>query len=130
MGSLKEARERFKDDLFATEAAGIVIEEADINYAKCSMEIKRIHKNAANAVMGGAIFTLADFTFAVAANTGNALSVTQASQIMFLGTAKGNVLTAEAKCIKSGKRACYFIIDVYDDLNTHIATVSVTGCRI
>ena len=130
MDCLKDARERFKEDLYATEAAGIVIEAADINYAKCSMEIKRIHKNAANAVMGGAIFTLADFTFAVAANTGNPLTVTQTSQIMFLGAAKGSVLTAEAKCIKSGKRACYFSVDVYDDLSTHIATVSVTGCRI
>lgn len=130
MEYLKEARERFKDDLFATEAAEIIIEEADVNYAKCSMKIKPIHKNAANAVMGGAIFTLADFTFAVAANTGNPLTVTQTSNIMFLGAAKGDTLFAEAKCIKSGKRSCYFTTDVYDNLENHIATVSSCGCRL
>ena len=130
MDYLDEARERFKDDLFATEAAEIKIEAADVNYAKCSMVIKPIHKNAANAVMGGAIFTLADFTFAVAANTGNPLTVTQTSNIMFIGAAKGDTLFAEAKCTKTGKRACYFTIDVYDNLENRVATVSTCGCRL
>ena len=44
----------------------VEIEEVDDGYAKCSLEIQPHHLNAANTVMGGAIFTLADFAFAVA----------------------------------------------------------------
>ena len=64
---LDEVRERFSHDRFAT-VNGAVIEEIAEGYAKCSMQINNDHKNALGAVMGGAIFTLADFAFAVAAN--------------------------------------------------------------
>ena len=69
MDYLENARRVFKEDYFATEAAGIVIDEVEPGYAKCTMPLGKIHKNAAGNVMGGAVFTLADFAFGVAANT-------------------------------------------------------------
>lgn len=99
---LDEVRERFSHDRFAT-ANGAVIEEIAEGYAKCSMKLSDNHKNALGAVMGGAIFTLADFTFAVATNWQESSVVSLDTSITFLGKAKGNILIAEAK--KSGRQA-------------------------
>lgn len=62
----EEARERFANDIFATQTTGIHIEKAEELYAKCTLSIEPRHLNANHTVMGGAIFTLADFTVAVA----------------------------------------------------------------
>ena len=105
MMTLEEAREFFKHDIFATEQAEITIEAVGENYAKCEMPVKPMHKNAAGAVMGGALFTLADFAFAVAGNSGGMLTVTVSSNISFVGTCKGDVLYAETRLIKDGNAA-------------------------
>ena len=63
--ALEEVRERFSQDRFAT-VNGAVIEAVGEGYAKCSIILNETHRNALGAVMGGAIFTLADFAFAVA----------------------------------------------------------------
>ena len=52
--SLEEVRQRFQGDRFATEN-GAVIDAIGEGYAKCSMELSDSHRNAAGAVMGGAI---------------------------------------------------------------------------
>ena len=91
------------------------------------MEIGPEHKNAANTVMGGAIYTLADFAFAVAANMMGRLTVSLTSQISFLGTSRGNRLTAEAVMIKSGKNTCYYRVTVTDDTDRVIAEAVTNG---
>ena len=78
---LKRLQEKFIQDLFVSEGLGAVIDEADYGYARCSMEIQPRHCNALGIPMGGTIFTLADFAFAVAANQRGRDVVTQASQI-------------------------------------------------
>lgn len=128
MDYTEKAKEFFKNDIYATETSGIVIEESRENYARCSMKIERIHLNAANYVMGGAIFTLADFTFAVAANMGNDLTVSLSSQIDYLNPTKGPVLYCEAQSIKNGKTICFFKLKVFDDEGL-VATISTSGFR-
>lgn len=130
MDYLKQAREKFKDDIYAMETNGIEIEEVTPDYAKCSMPIERKHMNANNSVMGGAIFTLADFTFAVAANAGNPLTVSLTSQINFLNAGKGSCLTAEARCIKSGRSTCMYNVSINNDEGTEVANVNITGFRM
>ena len=56
--------------------------------------------------------------------------MTAVSQITFLSAARGNVLTAETRLIKDGKRSCYFQIDITDDLGTLVATVSSSGMHL
>ena len=128
--TLDEARNFFSNDKFATEATGIKIEEVGENYAKCSLEIKDIHKNAVGQVMGGAIFTLADFAFAVATNNKEKVTVTAVSNISFAGTAKGDKLIAETKLIKDGKRSCFLEIMINDNLGNVVATVSSNGIHL
>jgi len=130
MTELHEARERFRNDKFATEVTGIVIDEVSDKSAVCSLELKPCHMNAAGQVMGGVTYTLADFTFAVAANHRQGLTVTADAHIRYFSAVKGKKLIARSKLIKDGKRSCFFDIDVYDDLGTHIACLSVTGVRV
>jgi len=128
--TLEQARAFFKGDVYATEVTGIVIDDCRPNYAKCSLTLTPAHRNAVGQVMGGALFTLADFTFAVAANNGGVMTVTAVSQITFLSAARGNTLQAETRLIKDGKRSCHFQIDITDELGTLVATVSSTGMHL
>ena len=100
--------------------------EADPGHAVCSLPVLPHHLNANNVPMGGAIFTLADFAFAVAANQGRDV-VTQASQVTFLKTAQGKRLIAEARQVKDGKRICFYEVKVNDDLGNEVAFVTVNG---
>lgn len=126
MDELEQVRTRFADDRFATDN-GAVIEAIDNCYAKCSMMIEDKHKNAIGIVMGGAIFTLADFTFAVASNWNKKPTVTLTSQISYIGKAKGNQLISEAKCIKEGRSTCFYVVDVVDNLDNKVASVTING---
>ena len=130
MERLEWAREFFKGDKFATEAAEIRIEEAEGDYARCSMRILPKHLNAANTVMGGALFTLADFTFAVAANKPDEMVFSLCSDISFLSQAKGDTVFAAAKCVKNGKSACFYTVEITDSEDNLVANVTVTGHKI
>lgn len=124
---MNQLREKFIHDLFVADGLGAVIEEASYGYARCSMEIQPRHCNALGIPMGGAVFTLADFAFAVAANQRGRDVVTQASQITFLKAAQGKHLVAEARQVKDGKRVCFYEVKVTDDLGTEVAFVTVNG---
>ena len=84
---LPEVRKRFADDLYATQTTGIEIVEVGELYVKCMLHLAAKHKNAMGAVMGGVLYTLADFAFAVAANydtlTTVSISEKRQSQLFF-----------------------------------------------
>ena len=87
--------------------------------------------NANNAPMGGAIFTLADFAFAVAANGGSErVTVSQHVSITFLSPAKGSELLAEASCRKAGRTTCLYQVEVRDELGTYVAHAEVNGFTV
>ena len=128
MNDLDKIKDYFSHDLFATETSGIVIEDARPNYAKCSLKVERRHLNANNTVMGGALFTLADFTFAIASNTGDYSTVSLSSSITYFSPAgEGTTLYAESECIKSGRSTCTFVIHITDDKGKKIAMVTCNG---
>ena len=109
----------FEKDRFAAET-GAVIDEIDDRYARCSLTLEAKHKNALGAVMGGVYFTLADFAFAVASNWQGDTMVSLNSQIAYLGAAKGNMLIAEAVCLKDGRTTAYYEIRIKDELDTNL----------
>lgn len=126
MKSLDEIRSFFEQDRFATEN-GAVIDAVGEGYAKCSLVLNARHKNAAGGVMGGVPFTLADFTFAVAANHEVMHTVSLAANIAFLGVARGEKLIAEAHCVKNGRSTCYYTVSVKDALQNPVAEVTFSG---
>ena len=127
---LSKAKERFGKDLFATDVTGIEIIDVGELYAKCTLVLQPKHLNAMGAVMGGVIYTLADFAFAVAANWEKMGCVSLHSDISFLGSAKGDRLSAKAVCIKDGRSTVCYRVDVTDDLGNLTATVTATGYRV
>lgn len=130
MTDLEQAREFFGEDYYATKVTGIEIEEVGDHYARCSLELTRNHKNAYGGVMGGAIFTLADYTFAVASNFRQPQTASVTSQINFIGRAKGSRLIAESRLIKDGRTTCLYGIDVADELGTKVAFVTISGMKL
>ena len=127
--TLDEVRERFSHDRFAT-VNGAVIDAVGEGYAKCSMALNETHRNALGAVMGGAIFTLADFAFAVAANWQEQPVVSLDASITFLGKAKGNILIAEAKKIRAGRRTCCYMVEITDELGSQVAHMTSNGFAV
>ena len=130
MRNLEAAREFFKNDIYATETTGIEIAEVREGYAKCTLRLDRRHRNAAGMVMGGALFTLADFAFAVASNEETAPSVSLTANIAYLSPARDGILTAEAACLKSGRRTCSYTVTITDEEGVTVAVLSETGLRL
>ena len=127
MSDLNVLRQKFINDRFVSDGLGAQIEEAYPGYARCAMTIEPRHCNALGIPMGGVMFTLADFAFAVAANQNGKAVVTQASQVTFLTASKGRRLFAEAKIVRDGSKVCFYEVKVWDDLGTEVAFVTVNG---
>ncbi|MBO4832257.1 MAG: PaaI family thioesterase [Oscillospiraceae bacterium] len=126
---IEEAREFFNGDMFAT-GNGIVIDEIGDGGCVCSMEIRDSHRNALGGVMGGAIYTLADFAFAVSSNDGEKTTVVLEAKINFLSWTKGSKLTAVSRCVKEGKTTSVYSITISDDQGREIALFTGTGYRL
>lgn len=114
------------EDRFAV-TSGVELVDADIDYAVCRMRITEHHLNAAGSVQGGAIFTLADTAFGMAANARGNFTVSLSNTISYLKSTKGDTLIAEAKLVSSTKRICTYEIEVKDNLGELIAKMSGTG---
>ena len=128
MSALEEIRSRFRNDNFATDAAGIVIDEAEPGRAVCSLILEEKHMNENHVPMGGAIFTLADIACAVAANGySEKKTVSQQASITFLSPAKGERLIAEASCLRNGRTTAFYAVDVRDELGTYVAHATMNG---
>ena len=126
---LEEARAYFSDDKFATEN-GIVLDERDDSHSVCSVVLSSRHRNAFGGVMGGAIFTLADFAFATLTNDRGRLTVAQQVSINYLAAVKGERLIATARYKKDGRSSCVVNVDVVDDTGREIAQFVGLGFKV
>jgi acyl-CoA thioesterase len=137
MGELEAIRNFFKNDKYL-DFTGVVIDEADDDYALCSLEIDAMHKNATGAVQGGTIFTLADSAFAVASNAKFVLNgeisgkavVSQSANITYYRQPKGMRLIAEAKKISGGRVISVYEMKVTDEVGTKVALMIGNGYQI
>ena len=127
MFTLEQAREYFQNDRYATSVTGIEIDEIGEGYARVSCKLDERHMNARGAVMGGVMFTMADFAFAVASNSGGREVVSMQNQISYLSSPKGHTLYAAANCIKSGRSTCLYEVVVTDDTGRMVAFTTVSG---
>ena len=128
MPSLEEIRSRFQNDHFAMDTTGIVIEYAEPGKAVCSLTLEERHMNENHVPMGGAVFTLADFTCAIAANGySERKTVSQHASITFLSPARGKRLIAEAVSLRDGRTTALYTVDVRDELGTYVAHGTING---
>ena len=126
---IESAREFFYKDKFAVNT-GITLDELTEYRAVCSLELTDEHKNAYGGVMGGVIFTLSDFAFAVLSNQIHQLTVAQQVSINYLSAPKGEKLIAEATCRRSGRTSSIVIVIVSDDTGRDVAQFVGTGFKL
>ena len=127
--SIENAREFFYKDKFAVNT-GITLDELTEDEAVCSLELSDDHRNAYGGVMGGVIFTLADFAFAVLSNQIHQLTVAQQVDIHYLSAPKGDKLIAKATCRKSGRTSSIVNVDISDDTSRDVAQFIGTGFKL
>ena len=127
--TIDAARAYFNDDRFATEN-GITLDELDAGHAVTSMVLSSRHRNAFGGIMGGAIFTLADFAFAALTNDRERTTVAQQVSINYLSAPTGGRLVATACFRKDGRSSCVVVVDVADDTGRDIAQFVGTGFKL
>lgn len=127
--TIDEARAYFSGDRFATEN-GMTLDELDSEHAVTSLTLGARHRNALGGVMGGAIFTLADFAFAALTNDRERMAVAQQVGINYLSAVKGERLIATARYKKDGRNSCVVNVDVVDDTGRDIAQFIGTGFKL
>lgn len=72
------------------------------------MKVTDNHLNGIDILMGGALFTLADFTFSLAANSHGTIAVTLNASISYLQKCSGGKITAVAtEVCRTGKTGLY-----------------------
>lgn len=104
----------FKNDRYA-DLSNIEVVDISTGKATTRMKVSDIHLNSIGTVHGGALFTLADFTFALAANSHGTVTVAINANISYLKAVETGVLTAEARELSSGGRIGSYTVDIYDD---------------
>lgn len=127
--TIESAREFFYKDKFAVNT-GITLDELSEDEAICSLSLTDEHRNAYGGVMGGVIFTLADFAFAVLSNQIHQLTVAQQVDIHYLSAPKGDKLIAKATCRKSGRTSSIINVDISDDTGRDVAQFIGTGFKL
>lgn len=113
---MKKILKLFENDRFAT-LSNIEVVDVSPGKATARMEVSDMHRNSIGTVHGGALFTLADFTFALAANSHGTVTVAINANISYLKAATKGVLTAKARELSSGGRIASYTVDVYDESN-------------
>ncbi|MGV8144223.1 MAG: PaaI family thioesterase [Methanothermobacter sp.] len=111
---MDDIKEFFKRDEFARHC-GIELVEVSPGTAKAEMTIKKEHLNGLNTVHGGAIFTLADLTFAAAANSYGKVTVAINVSITYMNALREGKITAIAREISRNPKLSTYTIDIYDD---------------
>lgn len=108
------------NDLFARHA-GIELVDVGPGRAKASMKIEPHHFNAAGTVHGGAIFTLADFAFAVASNSHGTLAMGINTSVSFVKAALKGTLYAEATEQSRNPKLASYSVMITDDAGDVVA---------
>jgi len=116
----------FRKDNFA-KGCGIEIEEVTPGFARCSMKVSTNHLNGLGILMGGALFTLADYTFSLAANSYGKIAVTQNASIAYRRKCSGGVVTAIATETGRDERTGDYVVEVSNDQNQVIARIKGTA---
>jgi len=123
---MKRIIELFKKDNFA-KGCGIVIEEVRPGYAKCSMKVTVNHLNGIGILMGGALFTLADFTFSLAANSHGIIAVTHDASISYIKKCNDGEITAIASEIMRSDKLGNYSVEITNAKGEKVAQITGTA---
>jgi acyl-CoA thioesterase len=123
------AAEFLQRDTFAREM-GIELLDARDGHATARLTLTEHHVNGLGLAHGGVIFSLADFAFAAASNSGDAIAVAINAHVAFVHPARpGQTLTAAARETSRGGRLATFAVTVADEAGDPLATFQATAYR-
>lgn len=128
MKTLEEWKKYFSCDTFAT-GMGAELVELEPGRAVARMKVNAQHLNAVGTVMGGAIFTLADFAFAAASNSHGTVAVASDVHISFVRAVTEGELTAEAVEVSRGRTLAHYDVRVRDSEGKIVALFHGTAFR-
>jgi acyl-CoA thioesterase len=121
-------REYFKRDRLAA-LLGIELIEAVPGMSVARMTLREAHHNSLGIAHGGAIFTLADFAFAVASNAHGRAAVAINVTISYMKAVSTGTLTARAEEVTAGNRLGTYLIRITDDAGSLVALFQGTVYR-
>jgi acyl-CoA thioesterase len=113
-------RRFFRRDRFAA-GAGIRLVECGPGRAVARMTLGARHMNGVDVVQGGAVFTLADFAFAVACNSHGPVALAIEVAVSFLAATARGTLTATAIEVSRSSRLSRVEVEVRDSKGTQVA---------
>jgi acyl-CoA thioesterase len=117
-----------KHDQYAKHS-GIELLEVKKGYAKSKMDIHKHHLNGANTFHGGAIFTLADFTFAAASNSHGRFAMSINASISYIKAVSEGVLFAEAREVALNYKLATYLVEITNEKKDVIAMFQGTVYR-
>ncbi len=120
--------EVMRQDTFAN-FIGIEIIEASGGRAIGKMLATDHHLNGLGIVHGGAVFALADTTFAAASNSRDGTAVAANVSISFCKAARQGMLTARAKEISLNRKLATYVVEVMDQNENVVALFQGTVYR-
>ena len=109
---------------------GITLTHIEPGYAEAEMIVTDAMLNSRGVVQGGAIFTLADFTFAGAANAAGAGCVSLNCSISFIKPGTPPKLRAVARELHRGRCTGVYQVEVFDAKNKLVAAATVNGFAV
>jgi len=110
-----------KNDTFA-EYIGIELLEVSKGKAKAQLDISEKHLNSFKTVHGGVVFALADFVFAVAANSHGTVAMAINVSISYIKAVTGGTLFAEAEEVSLNPKLGTYSVAVTDERGNLVAT--------
>ena len=98
--------------------------------SEAELEVTEESLNAGGVIQGGAIFTLADFAFAGAANSDAAAGermVMMSASITVVRPGTGKRLLARSRTLSRGRRTGLFETRIFDEAERLVAVVTTNG---
>ena len=125
---MSELARVFENDRFAARNGIQTVEVAE-GRAVARMVVGPEHMNAAGVAQGGAIFTLADFTFGLACNSRGKVALAIEAHVTFLRPVGPGVLRAEGREESASRRLSTCTVRVTDEGGTLVALFTGTAFR-
>lgn len=113
MADKKEITGLMGRDAYA-ELTGLEIIRAEAGNAEVRLPVTPDILNGHGNVHGGALYTLADYTSAVASNLFGTPTIAANGSISYLKPVRSGYVTARAKTVKAGKRMNFQVVELYD----------------
>lgn len=89
--------------------------------SRAKLALQPHHCNGLGMAHGGAVFTLADFAFAAAANSHGTIAVAVNTSITFIKAAAGPYLWAEAREVSKNFKLGTYTVEVKDEAGELVA---------